>query len=994
MRKPQAFKLINGRGRDRGISLLEVMIALGISGVVMMSVMSMTQMMYFNNSKMTLVSARGEILSRIRSIAVDISNMNYSAELTKAMGAQGYAAGGASLQHNQYEMLANCLPEQTSSDECDKNTFDVADKGLHFYLTNVPLAGGAPDPLNYVAGENVYYTSDGARCIEESDINDPIRCPLYADIWYEPYCLNFAGSCFKANSITVRYEVGVREQPSGTAGTSIKSLTGEIYIPLQKGITLSTLYTENLAALNNNPASGVYAIEKNIGLPGQMGIKGLRFQVLVGNPSGLENMKLQYRKVVGPAAKGISDDTVPASLQNQPWEDVKDPATNTAPWAFSLVGAQANQAFIFGTNTYYFRTSSKAANDSQFMWTVQGGNPVAPQFKSGFYQFRVLAKDVLSNNVPSSNMMTVRIYSRPQVLSVGAGAQSGLWRDCQGATTNFSYYVVDDEAVVEDSISLSGATLSTNTPDAETDYLTHAFDRSKIKGNYNVTVKGDNAFTLANRVIQPSNGGLTATMQQVSASTGINLIEVPIWLFMYSSTSQIRMNSTGDVSLYYYTGNCCTTVPNVSWAYPTTPSSHLSGDATSSLNCNISGSYRICTTSVTATGIQDGSPVDTNNVNATLGLAGAPAACTTSGDMQIGKYIPVVNIPAISFFNEESLWIDIAGNNGPTQPTPAGAPVVKLKAEFQPLYDVVVDVVDQSDGTPLCSNVLFSGCGGVSAACSNKPQYASCTLPANFSGQLLIQENSVNVKGVAEAVTNDHQASLDPGGLSHTVCNTNVTTSANFPATKNYSTVYPMLNSPWGYYGNLLQYPENDASHWDNGGSNYKTLRCYDSWTGFNAVSSNNIQDGLFHVTTYHMQVPNPNPYYHKNSSISYEPFFFPYNGSPIPDWSAPNVPELFIVARGSGSPVTWAFTNENNETSTTAPQAWTDRTGEVCTGNSALSQVKLWSSPMMGFDNPTGTMKTTDSARMVFNGGWGYAFICTYGRYNPSGRTYAAPIN
>lgn len=117
----------------------------------------------------------------------------------------------------------------------------------------------------------------------------------------------------------------------------------------------------------------------------------------------------------------------------------------------------------------------------------------------------------------------------------------------------------------------------------------------------------------------------------------------------------------------------------------------------------------------------------------------------------------------------------------------------------------------------------------------------------------------------------------------------------------------------------------------------------------------------------------------HKNWNFSYSQFVFPNTVGPDFSYAdntnspgSPNAPSVFLVTTGAASNLTWSFIGTGS--STTPPQPWIDRTNELCTGGASLTQTKLYSSKMVGYNSSTTNMKAT--TERTDSGG---LFLCVY---------------
>lgn len=974
--------------------MVELMLVVGISGVVLLAMMTSVGMMYGMQSQQNLVFTRNEIAARVRITALTPGALENSAIMTKNLGVEGLAppAGAAPVEFTRHDALMKCHPAFTEPDQtgCDRSELDVAERGNYFYLSE----RNSTDPSTALAGEFVYYNVNGSRCTQEQAkiAND---CPLFARIWAEPFCLNFASACNKAMSFSIRYSVGVRDDYRGAAGRKPTTLEGEITVPLQKGIQITRVLDQD-----NNPlvpnAKGVYGTQKYYGYPDQAGNpRALRFEVLVGNPTGLKNIRVQMRALTGPSAKSYSDLTVPSALTALDWADVPNPDNTAEAWVISLHNASQNQLFNFGTvNTikgfvigarYDLPNEDSLKKDYLYHFSADGVTLLPPRkFKSGVYQFRVVALDTGDNHVESTNYATVRIFSRPQMyLAPSTGIPTNLSRNCLGADSklNLSVMVGDDEQIVR------------------TSYTITASDGTEVGGGEQAFVSTTGSFPLVFDKAQPAGTYLVRTVAaNVSTGTAVRGVPLPATetstlpaslllnevtpiVDLVSNPLKVRVNSTADASFSYTTGNCCTMNPTVDWTFPNVPEignvPMLSSSApNANLTCvqNANGT-RSCTSATTVMGLLEGPATAAPNISAELQFTGAvQPACQVMNTATL-KYFPVIRIPGIQFFNSESMWLTPPSTGGSMKALDRR---VWVKADFPPADEPVTISVQKPGGTPVCPNMTFAAGTGVD------PVLRDCAIPSGYSGDLILARVSPNIKTSADVGTS-WRAALVEGKLNHRVCSADIG-DAGGPFPSNYTIPYtlPMLNSPWGLNADGSQKANNDAGKWNAGAS--RSLRCWDTWTGF--VNSNNKQDGFYALDSSNEGKPFTSQI-GTRVTMPFPTFFFPYNGGSSPDFDARNVPYVFAVSRGMPETASYRYAvTGSTSASDSIGNAWTNVTANYCNGAASMSQVQLWMNQLEGFDTATQTMKAANLMSVTQRVGtnFQYVFFCTYGRYSPLG--------
>jgi hypothetical protein len=978
------------------------MVAVGLSSIVMLGIVSMMDLLNKNNTRQGLIQTRGEIISKIRVQSLHFDNLKASAELTQTLGVAGLTPDvGSPNSIPHFDMLAKCMPEFTDSAAvgCDKTAMDVANLGNQFYLAD----NQSTDPNRAVAGEDVYYRSNGIRCDQATAANVD-ACPIMARVWFEPYCLNFANTCNKAMSLAVRYAVGGRD---GTSIQKIALLEGEVYIPVQKGIQLSRLMNENDVPIASN-SQGIFSVQKYYG--SEMAA-GLRFEAIISNPTGLVSMKIQKREITGPDAKNYGEDVVPTALETAAWQDVPTP-NNAAlgAWAINLANGRPNQIFNFGTQANVtsnsrtptsFTIGSADPNNANFRWTRNAGTGQyqAPVFKSGVYQFRIVAQDSVGTWVESTNYFTVRIIGKPEALFVNQNFYQQ--RDCVAGSYQYNILVGDDENVSQSTIKLNNVDLGVSQINGDHGSFAVPFDLSQVAGTYSLSL------TVKNPLSEVALESFT--VPSLTESRMITLVDVaPQFQTLTNTPTKIRINTTGTISASYVTGNCCVQSPTVSWSYPA-PAAFgnvplISGDATSTTSCNISGNSRTCTSSVVATGEKEGPTGNTiADIMATLAFSGTPSdACKmpAASYYSQSKYVPVVKNPTISFYLTESLWLTI-----PPGSAKATTPRVVVRSDFAPEETVKVQVVKASDSSVVC-DVQFDGSATPGASIDN-----FCNIPVGFSGDLMLQKHpdfaaKIQYDGeVPPAVgPNPFKARLT-GNLVHRTCSGNVTSLPDQPPLFTVSSSGPLDDSPWGYTldasGNKVQDTTNDTGKWTSGSA--KNLRCYDAWNTF--TDANNQQD-YYALYKYNTEDRLPyQPLRHNGigtlgAPLKYSTFIFPGNPPLIVDPTSKNIPYLYAVYQDGASPssMVWQYQDPLiGSAAQTSPQAWEDVTGQVCAGVGTLTKVKLFRT-LMSVQSNSGNiiMKATNGIFSSQQTGatHSYTFMCEYGRWHPSGKTSVNWIN
>jgi len=1029
-----------------GFSLIEVSIALAISAIVLGGIITTLSTVQRVNMQYNFIQARNEIVNKIRSQSLNIINLSASADVTNTLGTPGLTPDyGVPNSIGYPDLMKKCMPDMNNSDSfgCDKTTIEEPGRGFLFYLTENAIK----DPAKTVAGEDVYYRNTGMRC-SSSEAANPDICPLMARVWYEPYCINFVSKCNKAISLAIRYSVGLR--PDFKGELSFTDTNGEIYIPLQKGIQIRNLFSQSDSPISPN-SKGIFVVQKFYGLPGQT-IEGLRFETAITNPTGLISMKIQGRSITGTDAISFDDSTVPLDLLKKTWEDIPTPENpGLGAWSIDLTGATPNQTFNFGTQininndsrpptSFLIGKSKTDSPDPDYHWTLNADSTdyIPPAFKSGFYQFRVLAIDSSGNEIESSNYISVRLIATPEFQFINGNFS--LLRDCIDSTTTYSLFIADDEKITFNQIKLNSTTVPTPIVVGNKSKLDFNFLINQNSGNYPITLTLKNQFS---DVVME-----TMTVPKLESTQIINLSEVKVGSNITNNPEKIRLTSTGTVDLSYTAGNCCNSTPKATWSFISSPyfgglpllaenTTNSSANYLSNMSCLVTGNTRSCSTSITVKGIKEGPNMASppNDISAILDL-GADAsnlACQfsptkPSGD-PIGKYVPVVSLPTIRFYLSESLWLHNIPPGTPTQGVlpsalKAATPRVYVRMDFAPLNDVDVYVVDSA--TP--PNVL---CGPITFPADGNPgpidKFCNIT-NTNFSGKLSLSRKDNNPLTPSNKIMYAGETSciFSPafpcdakfsGTVTHTICQRSFIDSAksainDFPMPPQFTVPadVEMKDSPYGLTTSNTQNANNDFWVWKQ--SRIKKLRCYDNWSKNNVASTTfndqyNNQD-YYSLYQYNTEVltklsPQPPPRHFKlenftspwPTSIVFKEFYYPVNNGVI-DYGADNVPFLYMVSQ-SGVPegIRWGTPSSSTTAATSSGiQYWQDVTNLLqCNGSSTLSNIKLFRiRPNINWNTPSATIKAITAVHSAFsdyNDRYSYLFMCDYGRWHPSSSTY-----
>jgi len=1027
-----------------GFSLTEIVIVIGVSAIVLGGAMTTLNLVSHGNAQQELLHSRDEIINKIRTQSTNPDNLTKSAEFTSSLGTTGISPDyGPPSIINYPNLLKFCLPNisNTPSAGCDKATIEEPGKGFLFYLTENAII----DPQKVVAGEDIYYRKTGMRCTT-TEAGDTTLCPLSARVWFEPICLNFTINCNKASSLIIRYLVGLRTDYTGD--NVIPSISSEFYVPLQKGVQIRNLLSDNDTPIYPN-SKGIYAIPKYYGSSGQF-IKGLRFEVTISNPEGLTSMRIQGRSLTGTDSKLYDETKIPDELIKKTWEDIPTPeATSLGAWSIDLSGAGPNQTFNFGTQlnvgansrpptSFAIGKSKSGSLDPTFHWTLNSDSTdyIPPLFKSGFYQFRVLTNDFMGGEIESSNYVTVRLISIPEFQYING--DFSLTRDCVNSTNSYSVFIADDEVLTFNQVKINGSIVSTAPVIGNKGLLNFNFSSNQVSGTYPVLL------TLKNRFSDVSME--TNLIPKVEDLKTIVLSDASVGANIDNDPEKVRYLGIGDVTLNYTSGNCCNSTPKATWSFLSSPyfggtpliaenSTGSTADYSLNMNCTVTGSARTCNTTIKIKGLKESpniaSPPDDISAALDLGAESSNPACQfssakPSGD-PVGKYIPVINLPTIRFYITESLWI----HNIPAGPaTPSLSPTsikpivprVYVRMDFAPANDVEVYIIDPLNPTvSVCDPIKFLADG------NPNPIDKFCDIKIlNFSGTLELRRKDDNPLTPFNKIAYESESTciFSPafpcdaqiaGATQHTICQKNFTspteTSINnvpMPSQIVIPLDRDMLNSPYGVNADNSQKANNDYWVWKKG--RVKQLRCYDNWAGNNTTtaqfnSPNNKQD-YYDVFKYNAEtrfslssVPSPIQYKLETpgapypNTIIFSNFNFPINKGAL-DYNSDNIPFLYLVSQ-SGFPENVVWTSPSNATSayvTSGQQPWEPINGFSCTGPTVSGKAKTLQlyrvRPNINWNTATTSIITLQNIRTVFddlNDRYSYIFMCDYGRWHPT---------
>lgn len=1014
---------------ESGVLLIEVIISVGIAGILMLSLLSMMQLVNQNSSRVSLGITKTEIITKIRNNAALLANVESSARMTQTLGVNGLTPDiGTANSLTNFNALADCLPSVVSSGSCNKTNMDDA-RGFRFYLSN----GTSEDPTKSVAGEDVYFTLSGQRC-SQTQAASAAECPIMSQAWAEPFCSNFSAICPKAISLTIRYKVSLRPDFLGTA--LMAPIEGEIYLPLTKGIQLSRLLSETDNPISMN-SSGIYSVQKFYGQAGQP--RGLRFEAVLGNPTGLTSMRLQVRALKGTAANAYLDNVIPNELTSiTTWDEVPDPISGASQWVVNLSGAKANQIINFGTQTtatvnnnvnkfFKIGTVAGASDQATFFWTYNTATSqfVAPTFKSGFYQFRVVATDTNNNTIESMNYITVRIVPLPElkkVQDIPGYPSLTQTRVCISgqSSVNYNFAILDDEGIGAQTLNLSGSgtgPVSFSAVSGTGGIIAMPFDLSQAAGTFTYTFTGRNKF-YGSTVNGYTIGDTTNNFQVVLSEVTLSSPAISV------NPSIIKVTNSGNVVSRVTAGSCCDKDAADISATWRQFGGFLSNPASpTAVTCNLdtTNKVRTCEANVSVTGINETAAVAATNFESNFNFGTGNTAC--SGVKSFQTAIRVVRIPNIHFYLTESLWLTIPGN--PLYSLKNSVPKVYVEIDFDPEESVGVEVYKTSDNQTVCTVTFPTGT-------KTYPTQIPCNIPV-YSGKLALRRSTANVQHPGDAASPSYFAKInaDSSKSEHTTCQANLTSLPSFPATMNVGTTHAMYNSPFGFDASNVQDPQNDFGIWNAG--NTKTLRCYDNWRNDNTGSLynqdtikiggtcgsqlQNSANGIFPSGQYpdlnqqdayfmykyqnaskpwnwYCPVPYANAIGSSSYSSSWSRFFtyvFPDSNAYFStDFDPPNTPYSFVVwNNGAPGGAIWQYNGGTGAATITPPRTWTDQTLNLCNGSATLTKIKIFSTKASGHATAETVMKANNNMySQAGSGFFNYFFMCSYGRWNPKNKT------
>lgn len=190
---------------NRGLSLIEVIIAMGLLMLIFASVAEMIG--YF--SKTTQTFRRTVVRDNIQQRVARFSNLPQ--QLRNSIVAGPYTIPGLTSSYADNATLRNCIDPAGAAD---------CTQGAWYGFTLVEGSGTAPLPVSGPSAANpVRYTTDGGRC----DTASPV-CPIRVYTEFRPYCTG-ASPCTAAFKLDVKYVI--EQDPGVTINPPIRTATND-----------------------------------------------------------------------------------------------------------------------------------------------------------------------------------------------------------------------------------------------------------------------------------------------------------------------------------------------------------------------------------------------------------------------------------------------------------------------------------------------------------------------------------------------------------------------------------------------------------------------------------------------------------------------------------------------------------------------------------------------------------------------------------------------
>lgn len=127
----------------------------------------------------------------------------------------------------------------------------------------------------------------------------------------------------------------------------------------------------------------------------------------------------------------------------------------------------------------------------KFHWTIDPGNPanfIPPTFKSGFYQFRVVAADVGGGVIESTNYATIRIIPRPEIRQTSRPQILMTFKEIVQLTTiwTLSFSLVTMRGFTSNTARINGTAIAVPSVSGSHGEVIIPFDLQQTAGPYTV----------------------------------------------------------------------------------------------------------------------------------------------------------------------------------------------------------------------------------------------------------------------------------------------------------------------------------------------------------------------------------------------------------------------------------------------------------------------------------------------------------------------------
>ncbi len=819
---------------SRGFTIVEAMIALGILFGASMATLNLYDMYLKNMKDQSLKMTKQQVLANLKNQLTE-SSLDSSARITDALNTGGLTG---TQGNTHFEELAKCLPNIADKRGCAQKVTGGSIVEYPFLLHPLVPAGSESQDL-IMAGEGVYYDKNGILC-NPARFADAKACPVQTRMSFIPTCKDSASECNKAHSLRIFMDVSIRADyfKNGVGQTGVVRL--EHIVNLQRGLELTSMLDEKKRPILANGLgiyeTQVYRDTDAVGVNKDAMAQGLVLNGRISSAAGLSRIELHSREIHGSSLPSGNSLHVPPAINTAKWELV----TTVEPVA-DLAQGLRNQTFSF---------DQLAGSDAFFpisgIYLFDGSKAETPSFEGGFYQFKATAFYDDGSTVDSSNFYNLRIYSLPQI--VAPQSVFSFPRDCQGSSSTIPFKIFDDEGVGEVKVSVIQGP-SSPLPNISAP----SFSKGSKVISSNFKFPNDAAPTTdlgIPYIIEIQARSINSSLYSIHQIV-IDIEDVTPILEISELPDRVKKEKSIEKMITARQSSCCSTSPKITMSYIDSGSlSTISGPKTASLSCsyNATENRNDCSGKITINGLELTPPGDsTPNFVATVESKGG-TGCLAEGE-QASQNIEVFSAPVISFYQPESLWVDIPSGVGISTPV---VPTIYLMMSNPPSgAKVSVNVVKATNNEVVCSNVTFNP--GV----STDPVFQACSPKVNYKGSLKIVAAGPNV-GQEGDTDSKYDGLISGSKKNHNFCRVNFATilSPQITVGGNHS----FLQSPFGPGD-----PDNDQD-WNDG--DVRNLTCFDNWG-----------DGGRGMFEYHGKREPPNT---QDNAFNVSPFG---NASQYSDW-------------------------------------------------------------------------------------------------------------